>query len=355
MNRSYRYLLKPDRKQKDIINGIIRDVNFLKKHYLEDEEKGRKFDRLLKDVLNGYIREYPELRNSDKSALLNVLFQISGKKRRESGKIPYTARYTTSNYHGKIKAGETVWLPLVGEVVMVYHRPVPKECEIKSATISRNNLGEYHISFLTEFDCGIRNLKLDVRNSVGLDYSSANLFVDDTGRRIDIPHFYREKEKRIIKLIDEMKRCEKGSANYFEKRNRLNRTYKNIASRRSDYLHKLSASIAEQYDIVCIEDLDVQSISKLKNLAKATYDNSYTLFTNMLKYKLEERGKKLIMIDRWYPSSKKCSCCGAVNTDLKMGERVWTCSRCGETHDRDINAAVNIRREGIRKYLNAVG
>ncbi len=354
-NRSYRYLIKPDAAQKAMINSIIHDANFVKSLYIREEREGKKFEPLLKDVLYRYIRENPELQQSDISALLNALFQVTGRKRKENSDKIYHPMYVTSNYNGRIFVGDSIFLPKVGKVKMNYHRPLPPYSRVRSITITRNNIGEYHASVLLEFGQGEIRRQLDVRNSVGLDYSSPHLFVDDGGNRINIPHFYREKEKKLIKLIAAVKRCEKGSMNYYKRREVLNRTYRNIASRRNDYLHKLSTDLADKYDIICVEDLNMPSIAKKRNLAKATYDNSYGIFIRMLSYKMEDRGKKLVMIDKWFPSTKKCSSCGAINKTLKLDDRVWTCERCGSTHDRDINAAVNIRREGIRKYLNAVG
>ena len=118
-----------------------------------------------------------------------------------------------------------------------------------------------------------------------------------------------------------------------------------------DYLHKLSRKIADRYDAVAVEDIDMKAMSRALHFGKSVMDNGYGKFREMLAYKLEMQGKQLVRVDRFYPSSKRCSCCGAVKKELGLGERSYVCS-CGNRMDRDINAAVNIREEG-RRMLSA--
>lgn len=123
--------------------------------------------------------------------------------------------------------------------------------------------------------------------------------------------------------------------------------HEKVANQRKDFLHKLSRKIANSYDAVCIEDLNMQGLSKALNFGKTVHDNGWGIFTTYLSYKLEEEGKRLIKIDKWYPSSKTCSNCGNVKKELSLSERTYSCS-CGLELDRDINAAINIRRQGLQ-------
>ncbi|MBB5336884.1 IS605 OrfB family transposase [Pectinatus brassicae] len=147
--------------------------------------------------------------------------------------------------------------------------------------------------------------------------------------------------------------CKKGSNNRQKQRKRVALLHEKIANQRKDFQHKSSCQLADSYDAVCIEDLNMQSMSKSLNFGKSVADNGWGMFVSMLKYKLEERGKKLVKIDKFYPSSQICHICGYKNSDTKdLTIRQWECPECKSHHDRDINAAINIREEG-RRILSA--
>ena len=124
--------------------------------------------------------------------------------------------------------------------------------------------------------------------------------------------------------------------------------HEKVANQRKDFLNKESRKLAEQWDAIVIEDLNMKDMSQSLSLGKPTMDNGNGMFRKMLGYKLAERGKTLVRIDKWYPSSKLCPVCGTIHRELKLSERTWTCEYCGRTHDRDENAANNIRTEGFR-------
>lgn len=155
------------------------------------------------------------------------------------------------------------------------------------------------------------------------------------------------KEQRRLSRKAGSKKNETKSSNYFKQMRKVNRIYRKIANQRLDSLHKKSTEIANQYDVVCVEDLDMKAIgNKGFGNGKATFDNGYGMFLNMLDYKLKERGKYFVKVDKWYPSSQICHCCGSVKK-LDLKDRVYTCD-CGYTGDRDHNAAINILTEGLR-------
>ena len=140
----------------------------------------------------------------------------------------------------------------------------------------------------------------------------------------------------------------KGSSNYRKQKIRLARIHEHITNQRKDYLHKTSNQIANEYDGVCIEDLNMKNMSQALNFGKSVHDNGYGMFISMLTYKLENQGKKLIKIDRMYPSSKRCSHCGHIKKELKLSDRIYICEECGTIIDRDYNASLNILKEGLR-------
>ena len=187
----------------------------------------------------------------------------------------------------------------------------------------------------------------NIRQVVGLDFSMKELYVDSNGKHAGYPHYFRNSEEKLAKAQRKLSHCRKGSNRYKKQQKKVARIHTHIAHQRKDYLHKESRKITNFYDIVCIEDLDLKMMSGEHHFGKSVHDNGWRMFTDFLQYKLEREGKKLVRIDRWYPSSRTCSCCGKIKHDLKLEDRVYLCS-CGNRMDRDENAAVNICREGLR-------
>ncbi len=196
---------------------------------------------------------------------------------------------------------------------------------------------------------------LILTNSIGLDFSLANLFVSDSKTKSNMPKFY---EKSLTKLAEEQRKLShmvKGSNNYKKQLFRIANLHVRIANQRKDYLHKTSRYIANKYDYVFVEDLDLNSISERKEELKLgifVNDLGYGTLLNQLKYKLEWLNKKLVKVDRYFPSSQLCSECGYRKTDLLLINKTWICPNCGVKHNRDHNAAINIKKEGMRIILN---
>jgi putative transposase len=161
--------------------------------------------------------------------------------------------------------------------------------------------------------------------------------------------FYRKAEKKLAREQRKLSHCEKGSRNYQKQKKRVALCHEKIKNQRKDFQHKLSRELAERYDAVCVEDLNLKGMSGGLHLGKGVQDNGYGQFLSMLGYKLEERGKHLIKVDRYFASSKICSVCGHKKKELALSDRMYVCE-CGNRMDRDVNAAVNIREEGKRIY-----
>ena len=137
-----------------------------------------------------------------------------------------------------------------------------------------------------------------------------------------------------------------GSNNYQKQKLRVARVQEHIANQRKDWIHKLSTQLANKYDYICVEDINMQNMAQSLNLGKSTNDNGFGMFRIILAYKLADRGKKFVKIDKWFPSSKMCRFCGVINKELTFADRVWTCE-CGKTLNRDENAAINIMNVGL--------
>ena len=186
-----------------------------------------------------------------------------------------------------------------------------------------------------------------VERGIGLDYSSPLFYVDSEGRSPEFPKPFRTAEAKLANEQHKLSRMKRGSKNYNKQLLKVQKLHEHIANQRKDFLHKLSREIANSYDNVCAEDINLRGIASGLRLGKSTNDNGFGMFRNFLEYKLGEQGKLLIRIDRFYPSSKMCSVCGYIKDDLTLEDRIYVCPSCGSVVDRDKNAAINILVEGV--------
>ena len=210
--------------------------------------------------------------------------------------------------------------------------------------------GKYYVSLLYEYPAsesqtaGKESRDMDV---LGIDFAMQGMAVFSDGSRAEYPMYYRKAQERLAREQRKLSHCKKGSRNYDRQRKVLARCHEKVRNQRRDYLHKLSRGIADRYDAAAVEDIDMKAMSRCLKFGKSVMDDSYGAFRDMLAYKLEEQGKELVKVDRFFPSSKMCSRCGNVKKELGLDERTYHCG-CGNCMDRDVNAAVNIREEGRR-------
>jgi len=354
--KTYKYLIKPTALQKEAIKTTLECCTYVFNRFIEEKENGVVHSKLAKEILAEYKRDNEFLNLVDSSALMNTLFKLqdlSDKVYKKKNKS--VTSYTTSNLSGRqaiyLIGNEYINLPRLGNVKIVLHRSLPIESIINKATVSIDNTNNYFVCLTIQYQRNNNNT-IDINKSIGLDYSSSHLYVDSNGNKVDMEHFTQKHEERLSKLKSALTRCQKNSNNYYEIKNKISRIYKKTVNQRMDFLHKLTTKLANENDLICVEDINMNVIAGRYHLAKNTYDNGYGMFLEMLKYKLEDRGKVLVKIDKYYPSSKKCNCCGYINNNLKLSERVWICPSCGKSHDRDINAALNILNRGKEKFTS---
>lgn len=231
------------------------------------------------------------------------------------------------------------------------HRDLPIGAKIKSATISYESNGKYYVSLCLEYEQSVpKTVSLDKTKIIGLDFSMHELFVDSEGNIPKFPKPYRSAELKLKREQRKLSHMKKYSNNYHKQRTKIARVHNKIANQRRDFLHKQSKQITNAYDIVCIENLDMSAMRRTLHFGKSVSDNGWGMFTRLLEYKLSDAGKRLIKIDKWYPSSQICHCCGHQNSEVKnLSIRKWICPNCGVYHDRDINAAINIKYEGLKQ------
>ena len=216
--------------------------------------------------------------------------------------------------------------------------------------ISQTPSGKYYASVLFEYENQIQEQEL--HDFLGLDFSIHGLYKDSNGNEPAYPRYYRQAEEHLKREQRKLSLMQKGSKNRSKQRIKVANLHEKVANQRKDFLHKQSRQIANAYDCVCIENLDIKAMSQSLNFGKSVADDGWGMFVTFLKYKLEETGKRLVKVNKFFASSQICNVCGYKNTAVKnLSIRVWDCPECGTHHNRDINAAINIRNEGMRLVL----
>lgn len=372
MNSAIKYRLYPTSEQKIMFAktfGCCRKVyNLMLSEKIESYKTTGKFVAVTPAK---YKKDFPYLKEVDSLALANVQLNLQSafrnhfdrNRRKKTGFPKFKSAkhsrksYTTNNQNGTVAIIDNryIRLPKIGKVRAVIHRVPGTDWKLRSATVSCSSDDRYYVSVLFEYGNSASTYVVDENNAIGMDYASDGLYVDDKGNIGTNHKFYRESHKKLAKeqrKLSRKKGSRKGedkSHNYLKQQRKVNRIYTHIANQRKDNLHKISAEIANQYDIVCVENLNMRNMSNRGfGNGKATLDNGYGMFLDMLEYKLANRGKYLVKVDKWYPSSQICHCCGKRHPEMKdLRIRTMRCE-CGYVMDRDRNAAMNIKKEGLR-------
>jgi len=360
-NKAYKFRIYPNTLQEEIFAKTFGCVRFIYNKMLADKiDYYKEAGKMLINTPAQYKKAFEFLKEVDSLALANAQLQLQtayknffrdkkvGFPKFKSKKYSRQS-YTTNLVNGNIRiAGGKIRLPKVGDVRIKLHREIPEEYAIKSVTVSRESTGKYFVSVLTEYEVIEESRILDKDNSLGVDYSSPCFYVDSNGNTSDMPHFYREAEANLARQQSKLSKMVKGSNNYYKQKRKVALAYEKVRNCRNDFQHKESKRLTDAYDYICVEDIDYKAMAQGLHLAKATNDNAFGQFRTYLAYKMQDQGKRLITIDKWYPSSKTCRHCGYVNNSLSIADREWICPDCGSIIDRDINAAINIKNEGLR-------
>lgn len=375
--RAYKFRLYPDREQAELFQKTFGCCRFLYNHMLADKtemyEKTGKMKRL---TPAGYKKDHPWLKEVDSLALANVQLHLESAYKKyfsqeKAGHPKFKSKhrsrksYTTNVVNGNIRIeGGKLRLPKAGYVKIRCHREIPEDYVLKSVTVSMEPSGKYYAALLYEYpvsenQAGGKNMAARERagtggtpDVLGIDFAMQGMAVFSDGSRAGYPMYYRKAQERISREQRKLSHCRKGSRNYGKQKRILAKCYEKVRNQRKDYLHKLSRKIADGHDTAAVEDIDMKGMSRCLKFGKSVMDDSYGAFRNMLGYKLKDQGKELVVVGRFFPSSRMCSRCGHVKEELRLDERIYRCG-CGNCMDRDVNAAVNIREEGCRILMSA--
>lgn len=359
-NKAYKFRIYPSAGQQILFAKTFGCVRFIYNKMLSDKiDHYKSTGEYLNNTPAQYKVNFPWLKEVDSLALANAQLNLQKSyknffKNSKMGFPKFKSKknnhhsYTTNNQKGTIALFDGyIKLPKIGLIKIKQHRDIPADYKLKSVTISQTPSGKYYASVLFEYENQVQ--EVEAHNAIGLDFSMKELYVDSNGNKPAYPRYYRESEKKLKREQRKLSLMQKGSTNRNKQRLKVAKLHEKVSNQRKDFLHKQSRQIANTYDLVSIEDLDMKAMSQCLTFGKSVSDNGWGMFTVFLRYKLEEAGKRLVKVDRFFASSQTCSVCGFKYSGTKdLSVREWTCPNCGVHHNRDVNAAINIMNEGLR-------
>ena len=357
--KSYRFRIYPSKEQQRILARYFGSVRFVYNYFLAERKKQYE-ETSRSDNYYAQAKALTELKHSEEFSWLSEINSQTLQHALRHLEIAYV-----NFFRGKAKfpvfkskkaknsfsvpqnctiSGGRIYIPKFKEGIKVKeHRKV--KGIIKSMTISLTPSGKYYVSILSKESYKTID-KTD--RVVGIDLGLKDFVITSDGKKYKNHRYLKQYEKELATAQKHLSRKQHGSNSYEKQRRKVARIYEKISNCRTDRQHKVSLDLVRNYDVICLEDLNIKGMIKNHRLAKAINDASWGQFVSMLTYKAELNDKQVVKIGRWYPSSKTCHHCGWVNEGLKLSDRQWVCPHCGEVIDRDVNAAKNILSEGLR-------
>ena len=360
MHKAFKFRLIPNKEQEVLLSKHFGCSRFIYNHFLSEKQKHYLEN---KETLNyhtcaGHLVakkknegfEWLKEVNSQclQASLKNLENAYSNFFKKRTGFPKFKKKSHKNSFHipqhVSLRDSTHIQIPKFKEgLKFIKHREL--KGEIKSATISRNPSGKYYISVL----CVVEKPELHKKTgkNIGIDLGIKDFLITSEGQRYCNPKFTKKYEVKLSKKQRILSRKQKGSIGRDKARLSVARIHEKITNSRNDMQHKISSKLVKDYDLIALENLNVKGMVKNHCLSKAISDVSWSNFVTKLKYKADWYGKEVIVIDRFYPSSKTCSCCDHIKENLSLDERTWTCSKCNTIHDRDVNASKNILRRAL--------
>lgn len=358
--KSYKYRLYPSPEDKELLSLHFGHCRFVYNYFLKEKQE---FYLRNKKTLNynncsqalttlKKQKEYVWLKDVNSQSLQQSLKNLEtafGKFFSKKSKFPKFKRKDGNNSFNvpqnvAIKS-DKIYIPKFRNgIKFVKHRPL--KGKICSATISKKPSGKYYVSILTEQNIIIPDT-IDVTKAIGIDLGIKDFAITSDGKRYPNLKFQKKYQSKLSKLQKHFARKQKGSNRKEKLRIKIAKLHEKITNSREDMQHKLSSSLLNKYDVICLETLAVKNMMQTHKLAYAIADVSWNSMIQKLEYKAAWKGKKIIKIDHFYPSSKTCHNCGYINQNLSLKDRTWECPQCGTVLDRDVNAAKNILTRGL--------
>ena len=367
MKRAYKYKLKPTMRQRQMLLQHFGCCRFIynwglnrKKDAYVNEKKSIGYLQLareltllkndgehgwLKDVANESLQQ--SLRNLD-NAYTQFFKAKKGFPKFKSKKCSKNVCKFINSVHFDFNKWR-VKIPKMGWTKLCHNKPFNlSKCKIGTLTVSQDKCGDFWCVIIVEdYEPCKPKAKVCEETAVGIDLGIKDFAILSDGTKYGNNKFLEKGQTRLRKLQRRFSKAQKGSKRRERLRIKIARQHRKISNRRLDFLHKLTTDLTRCFDTICLETLNVQGMMQNNHLANAISSVAWNEFVRQLIYKAEWKGKNVVFIGRFEPSSKTCSCCGYVKKDLTLKDRNWVCPKCGTTHDRDINAAINIRNFGL--------
>lgn len=361
MLSAVKYRIYPTKAQKELIHKHFGCARVVYNHFLDYRQK--QFAKGIKETYFTMQKELTLLKKQDEYKYLNECasqsLQMALRQLVTALDNFFAKRAKYPNFKSKKNARQSyaipqnikldnkkVYVPKFTEGIKTkIHRKLDKDCIIKQAFISKI-ADEYYIAISYENNKSLPKPKV-IENAVGLDMGLENLIIRSDCVIYKNHKFLQDKENKLIKLQKQLSKKQKGSNNYAKTKLKVAKAHQKITRARDDYLHKISDEITNLYDFIAVENLNIKGLIKNKHLSKSIANASWGKFINLLTYKAENKGKTLMQIDKFFPSSQICSNCGSNTGKKPLHIRSFTCPNCNTKHYRDLNASINIRNHAL--------